>query len=118
MKKEFEALTWLKNNENRSPFAANFFGDKKSILNFVIALYEAGTENVEIGNTYDEDWRIKSEGGPYADELIITFPKNKDKKLNIVGLIMKNRPDEYFDVDEKSNIVNWSKVKTISLWWD
>jgi hypothetical protein len=118
MKNQLEALSWLKSNENRSPFASNFFGDKKSILKFVTDLYAAGAKSVEIGNIYDEDWRIKQEGGAYADELLITFPKALVKKINILGLIMKNHPDEFYDVNKNSDGVIWSKITTVGLWWD
>ena len=118
MKNEFEALNWLNSNDNPSPFASNFFGDKKTILSFVNSLYKAGAVSVQIGNLYDEIWRIKAEGGPYADELLITFPKVLSKRINILALIMKHHPDEVCDSNRSSENVDWTKVKTVSLWWD
>ena len=118
MKDNLEAVNWLTNNKNISPLASNFFGDKKSALNFVKALYKAGAKSVQIGNLYDEDWRIKKEGDAYADALLITFPKNLVKRINILGAIMKCHPDEIMDTNKASNAVDWATVTTVSLWWD
>ena len=43
-----EALSWLKDNENDSAFAATYFGKTRNAITAVEKLYAAGAERVEI----------------------------------------------------------------------
>jgi hypothetical protein len=105
-----EALKWLTENKNKSAFASNCFGNTKSAIDFVKKLYKAGAAKVEVDGLFDEDWRIKEEGGPYADVLLVHLPKNKSKRLELVPVVYSFRPDE-LDGD-------WNGSDPIRLWWD
>jgi hypothetical protein len=76
-----EALQWLKNNKNPYAFASNHFGHTQSAIVFVEKLYSAGTQTVMISNEciFNEPDRIKEEGGPYADGMVVKLPKDKAK---------------------------------------
>ena len=105
-----EALAWLKCNKNRYAFASNYFGDTKEAIKYVKQLYDNGATLVEVDGILDEDWRIKEERGPYADTLMITLPKNKTARLELVTVVYDSHPDEV-DAD-------WNSDKPIRLWWD
>ena len=106
-----EALRWLYSNNNESPFASNHFGYNETIISFVESLYEEGALVVTISNIYDEEERIKNEGGPYADTIYIHFPEDEEKQDRLNLLIAKENPDE-LDVHEDYT------GKYLRLWWD
>lgn len=106
-----DALKFFKDNKNEYCFASNHFDSSEAALKFVKKLYNLGALDVVVSGIYDEDWRIKEEGGPYADTLMITLPKSKNDRLNIQAAIFKERPDEVSNID-------WNTSKTVRLWWD
>lgn len=102
-----DALEWLTENPNQYCFASNYFSDKDLIISFVNNLYDfMDVERVEIDNIYGENWRIKSEGGPYADTLLI-YTKPGADLTEIIECIMEYHPDEY---SRDGNVIR--------LWWD
>jgi len=113
-----EALEFFKGNKNKFCFASNHFNGKRYALAFVKRLYKLGAKNVEVSNILDEDWRLKEEGGPYADTFIVTLPKDKSKRLNLVAEIFEERPDEVSSRPGYIKKVDWNEDDTVSLWWD
>jgi hypothetical protein len=105
-----EALEFLTNNKNNYAFASNNFGETKEAIAFVKKLYAVGATFIEVDNIYDEESRIKSEGGPYADTLLIHLPKSKSKRLALVPVVLDTRPDELSG--------DWNSNKPLRLWWD
>lgn len=103
-----EALNFFRNNKNKYCFASNHFDNTKVAFKFVQTLYSLGAIHIEVDNISDEPTRIKSEGGPYADVLLVHLPKNTAKHKQIMLAIGYERPDE-FD-EEKHNVLR--------LWWD
>lgn len=103
--KRFEALQWLKENKNESAFASNYFGETSTALHTVSKLYDLGANKVEVTHIYDEPSRIRSEGGPYADTLIVHMPESIS--LDLVEHLIRIRPDEICVKDDY-----------IELWWD
>ena len=61
---------------------------------------------MEVTDIYDEEWRIGTEGGPYADTLRIHLPSDSDLLAQLMLLCM--------DADELSV----SGSTTARLWWD
>lgn len=103
-----EALKFFENNKNDSCFASNHFGESKYAHEFVIKLYRLGAVHIEVDGIYDEPWRIKSEGGPYADIFMIHLPAENKNLKKILLAVGQERPDEL--TEEKDNIIR--------LWWD
>jgi hypothetical protein len=103
------ALDWLKRNKNRSAFATNHFGTTVKAIEFVERLYAAGAEDVVMGNVYDEPERIKQEGGPYGDTLIVLMPDDPSKRAAIFEIYSTEctfQPE--FDKGQDS----------LMFWWD
>jgi len=100
-----EARAWLAKNKNRHGFASNRFGDNSQALGFVRRLYQAGASMVSVSGAMREPWRIKEEGGPYADSLVVRFPKSKADRVEAAAGIAQ--PDRIT-----------RKGTTLRLWWD
>ncbi len=65
----------MQNNKNKSALAINRFETTADAIEAVKSLYTAGAERVDVVVKYFESWRTSKEGGPYADELEVTFPR-------------------------------------------
>jgi len=63
------AKDWILRNNNPYCFASNYWGEKTQLLEFVEQLLTLGA-TVEVGDIYNEPWRIKEEGGEYAETLL------------------------------------------------
>jgi hypothetical protein len=102
-----EALQWLKNNKNPYAFASNHFQPTQAAIIFVEKLYSAGAEAVIISNEciYSEPDRIKGEGGPYADGMVVKLPKDKTKRNKILNLC-NDEVDPEFKGEVDKNIKN------------
>jgi hypothetical protein len=104
-----EALSWLQSNPNPFPFASNRFGDKEEAINFVKELYRLGCEKVYVTNILDEDWRMREEGGPYADTLIAELA-DSGYGWKAISKIHEEETEDFeraFDADTK-----------FRFWWD
>ncbi len=108
----YEARTWLKDNPNPYAFAGNRFETKQEALDFIERLYSAGAVTVYVTNTHNEDWRIKQEGGPYADTLIVKLPTDPQKRRVIFRINSEEAQKEGFapDADTGQN--------ELLFWWD
>ncbi len=115
-----EALSWLKNNKNRSALASNQFGNTDDAIKAVKKLYSAGAVRVDVVVTHLGPSTIQREGGPYADTLEVTFPqKGYDKLLAIVRSL---HPDNW-EIDSGGNEGLFEDDgsfagNTATLWWD
>jgi len=100
-----EALAWLASTGNPNPFASNVFSRAQAQA-MVGALYSAGAVLVQVSGIQQEAWRIKSEGGPYADTLMVTPQRGKQDAL--MRILSKR-----FHADEVS-----LRDNKIRAWWD
>lgn len=109
---QLEALQWIKENNNIRPLAGNRFGDKATALEFIERLYKEGATNVIIDNIFDEEWRIKEDGGPYADTITVYLPTDDEKRKSLFVIFNEESEREGFDkwVDQGDN--------SVDLWWD
>ncbi|RKZ79904.1 MAG: hypothetical protein DRR19_24370 [Candidatus Parabeggiatoa sp. nov. 1] len=107
-----EALSWLQSNPNPSPFASNRFDNKEKAINFVKELYSLGCEKVYVTNILDEDWRMREEGGPYADTLIAELPEEGYGRRTIFEMHNEEASFEDFqrEFDDEQN--------ELQFWWD
>lgn len=64
---------------------------------------------------YAEPERIKAEGGPYADGMVVKLPKDTEKRKNILDLCNSELDPEF---KGKSNLEKDVKGNMIFLWWD
>ncbi|HUT28610.1 MAG TPA: hypothetical protein VMX13_02375 [Sedimentisphaerales bacterium] len=107
-----EARQWLRTNKNVSPLASNRFGTKEKAVAFVEQLYEAGAETVYVTNIQKEDWRIKDEGGPYADAVIVVLPEDKEKRQKLFEICRVEAEKEGFEGMKDMG------QKELFFWWD
>ena len=105
--KRYEARDWLVKNPNKVGFATNHFDTTADALAFVDRLYAAGAVTVEVGQVFEEEWRIEEEGGPYAATLYIVLPEDEDTRHNVKIAAFKACPDE-------GNITG----NELRVWWD
>jgi hypothetical protein len=108
----YEAKAWLESNSNPYAFAGNRFASTQEALSFVELLYEHGAVEVLVTGIYDEDWRIESEGGPYADTLIIRLPSDPRIRDGLFELANEEMSQEGFDPE------NDDGQEELWLWWD
>ena len=104
-----EARKWFRGNENPFAFASNVFGETKEAKEFVKSLYKFGVKKVEVTGILEEPFRIKDEGGPYADTLIVHVPSRKREDF-----LLKFSVGGSYLPDELSRI----KPGVYRLWWD
>ena len=59
-----------------------------------------------------EDWRIREEGGPYADRLIVILPSDQKKREDIFQIYTEEAKQEGLvpEVD--------TGQKELLFWWD
>jgi hypothetical protein len=108
----YEARTWLEANPNPYAFAGNRFASTTEALTFVELLYEHGALEVFVTGIHDEDWRIESEGGPYADTLIIRLPSDPSLRGELFDLANEEIREEGFAPERDSG------QEELLLWWD
>ena len=108
----YEARSWLRENAHISALAGNRFSSKKEAIDFVESLYSAGATTVYVTNIFDEDWRLKEEGGPYADTIIVELPSDLVKRASLIKIMNEEIENEGFEP------VSDTGQKEITLWWD
>jgi len=112
-----EALSWLQSNLNTSPLAGNRF-DKEEAIDFVQTLYRLGCTKVYVTNIYDEESRIRDNGGPYADTLIAELPQDRHKKREIFAIYRQEERLDDFE-SQFENEVDYDYEETeLRFWWD
>jgi hypothetical protein len=112
LSKQYEALGWLEDNPNEYASAGNRFEDSQDAKEFIQNLYDLGATQVFITGIFDEEWRIKEEGGPYADTLIVTLPADSDKREAIIKIYREEYEREYGE--EATDLIG----DTLYFWWD
>ncbi|WP_088010849.1 hypothetical protein [Gottfriedia acidiceleris] len=107
--KIFEALEWLRRNNNPSAFATNRFGETINAISFVEKLYELGAVKVNVVGILDEKERFKNEGGPYAQSLIVELPEDNVKRNKIMKFYKKEMIEQGVGVGE--GILEWNESR-------
>ncbi|HLO13062.1 MAG TPA: hypothetical protein VK190_12710, partial [Pseudoneobacillus sp.] len=105
--KTFEALEWLKSNNNPSALASDRFGETVNAIKFVGELYEIGALKVSVIGILDEPERIEDEGGPYATTLIVDLPQDNERRIKIIEFY-KNEMEEQ-GIEEGEGILEWNE---------
>jgi len=105
---------------NETALATNRFGKTANAIKAVRRLDAAGATRVEVDVMHDELWRIEEEGGPFADGIDVTFPKEKSKE--ILRVIRSLRPSSWHEDDydsyEGEIEADPAPSQTIHLWWE
>lgn len=106
------ALAWLRSNRNPSAFATNRFGETSAAVAFVEGLHAAGAVEVYVADPLAEPERLREEGGPYADTLLVALPADAKQRAALFAAFAKEATSEGFDppVDEGQGME--------LLWWD
>jgi hypothetical protein len=103
----FEALEWLRHNQNPSALASDRFGDTANANKFIEKLYELGALKVNVIGILDEPERIEEEGGPYATALIVDLPQDEDKRYKISKFYKKEMEEQ--GIEEGEGILEWNE---------
>jgi hypothetical protein len=90
----YEARSWIEENPNLYPLAGNRFETKQAAIEFVDQLYSIGAGTVYVTSICSEDWRIREEGGPYADRLIVILPADAQKRNDIFNIYTEEAEQE------------------------
>lgn len=107
-----EARAWLNDNKNPSAFATNRFGPSSAAIEFVNSLYASGAVRVTVDNIMDAPDRIREEGGPYADSLIVELPEDKGRRARIFDIHRAESQREGFDPTPDEGQAH------LLFWWD
>ena len=107
-----EAISWFGSNPNQYAFASNRFNDTKAAMVFVKNLYKQGAVKIYVMGIREEAWRVKAEGGAYADTLVIILPKNKKQRKALFTIHAKEAISEGFDPEKDIG------QKELLYWWD
>lgn len=110
-----EALSWLQSNPNPYPFAGNRFENKAEAIEFVKELYNLGCKTVYVTGILDEDWRIRREGGPYADTLLAEVPEGGCGLKSILGIYNE---EALLDNFEEADVFEDYQTAGLRFWWD
>ncbi|WHY83973.1 hypothetical protein QNH39_14900 [Neobacillus novalis] len=107
--KTFEALEWLKSNNNPSALATDRFGETANAIKFVEKIYELGALKVNVIGILDEQERIEDEGGPYATALIVDLPQDHEKRNRIIEFYKIEIEEQ--GICEGEGILEWNESK-------
>jgi len=111
----YEALEWLKSNNNPSALASDRFGETVNAIEFVKKLYELGAEKVSVIGIMDETERVEEEGGAYASTLLVELPNDTEKREKILEVY--NKEIEENGLNEGEEYEGWDE-NTLAFWWD
>lgn len=111
--KSYEALEWLKGNNNPSALSSNRFGNTLNAIEFVDKLYDLGAVKVSVGGIFDEPERIEEEGGPYATSLMVELPNNPEKREKVIELYNKEAEELGYD-----KVKDYEITEILEFWWD
>lgn len=111
----YEALEWLKSNNNPSALASDRFGETINGIKFVEKLYELGAAKVSVIGVMDEPERVEEEGGAYASTLLVELPNDTEKRERILEIY--NKEIEENELNEGEEFEGWDE-NTLAFWWD
>ncbi len=110
-----EAKQWLERNRHPAALASNRFGSTEEALEFVTAVYAAGAKRVIIPqDSIRDDEGEMSEGGPYADAVVIELDPEKDTG-EALRLYKAEALGEGFDLASENPVI---EGRWLYLWWD
>lgn len=111
-----EARQWLSKNNNKYALAGNRFTSTEDAIAFVDSLYAAGAVKVSIpkDSIYDDEKRIKTEGGPYADALEITLPQSQSEQEELFGIINQEAIKQGMAFNPSEDVLRNRAL----FWWD
>ena len=96
---------FLSDNRNETPFATNHFQTAARARKFFRELEKAGATQVTVSNVMDEPFRLRTEGGAYADTVHFCIrPKNYDA----LPVVAREKPDTFGPTD----------CGCFAAWWD
>ncbi len=108
-----EAREWLTDNPNPRAFAGNRFIDSREALIFVNLLYELGALSVRVDNIHDEAYRIREQGGPYADTLIVELPEDSAARTRLYELFQHELAEK-----QGLDLEPYTSQDELYFWWD
>ena len=108
-----EGYEWLTGNPDQRALAGNRFIDSREALIFVNLLYELGAVSVRIDHIYDEAERIREQGGPYADTLIVELPDDNAARARLYELFEHELAEK-----QGLDLEPYIGHDELHFWWD
>jgi len=108
----FEARAWLLENKNPSALAGTRFVTTAGALRFVDRLIAAGAESVFVTGVSSDPGRLKAEGGPHADALVIVLPEDEERREELFRVAQREAVREGLAPEQDKG------QREIVLWWD
>jgi hypothetical protein len=108
----YEARAWLAANANPYPFAGNRFESKAAAAAFVDSLYALGADTVYVLNVEQDSARLRDEGGPYADALLVRLPGERAVRDRLFAVYAREAELEGFEPDPDR------AQQYLYFWWD
>ena len=108
----YEARQWLAANRNPSALASNRFATTAAGRAFVDSLYRLGAAKVEVTNVQEESSRLREDGGPYSDALLVTLPADKRQRAALFAVNAAEARREGFDAEPDRG------QTLLYFWWD
>lgn len=106
------ALAWLRSNGNPSALATNRFGTTSEAVAFVERLHAAGATEVHVADALNEPERLREEGGPYSDTLVVVLPADPGQRAQLFRIFAEEAVSGGFDPPADTG-------QTVELlWWD
>jgi len=108
-----EAREWLSQNASEHCFAGNRFLDTREALDFANRLYELGAVKVWVDNILDEPYRIRENGGPYADTFIVDLPEDPAARAKLYEVFK-------YELEERQGLEleRYTEEDALIFWWD
>ena|SRR5215213_3484029 len=111
-----EALDWLTESSRDAALASNRFSTTRKAIRFVERLYALGSPYVRVPEDSIDATpeTIDTEGGAYADALVVSLPTDRLARRRVLAVCRKEaeRDGEEFDADEAC------ERGEVFLWWD
>lgn len=106
------ALPWIDANRGDSAFASNRFGPTAKAREFIEMLFEQGAVEVFVADPREEEDRILTEGGPYADTLVVVMPEDPVERAALFKVFDR-------EAGAPTGVVSPDEGQTrVLLWWD
>lgn len=111
-----EARKWLASNGNKYALAGNRFASTEDAISFVEHLYSLGAVKVTIpkSSIYSSEKRLREEGGPYADALVVSLPKIQSERESLFKVANQEASNQGMTFNPEQDVKN----NKLLLWWD
>jgi hypothetical protein len=110
--RKIPALQWLEANRNPYPLASNRFPTAAEARVFVEELFHLGAVEVYVADPKDDEARVRAEGGPYADTLVVHLPDEAEPRRALFRRSAEEAARDGYAAEADVG------QRQLVLWWD